>query len=104
VHDLADAGPAGGFGQPHGAHHVDRGVERRVVDRIPHRDLGGQVEHHFRPGFAEQPDQVGIDDVALDELEMSTPLGPAEVLASPGAEVVHADDGVSVREEAVYQR
>ena len=92
------------LGQPHGADDVDAGVELRVVHRVADVDLRGQVEHHLGPGFAEQRDQVGVDDVGLDELEVGMSLGAVEVRAAPGAEVVDADDGVSVCEQAVYQR
>ena len=68
------------------------------------RDLGGEVEDHLRLGVGEQPDQVGVDDVGLGELEVVVTFGLAEVLAAPRAEVVDADDGVSVRQQAVYQR
>ena len=62
------------------------------------------MEDHLGFGVGEQPDQVGVDDVGLGELEVGVAFGRAEVLAAPGAEVVDADDGVPVREQAIYQR
>ena len=62
------------------------------------------MEHHLRPGLGEKPDQVGVDDVGLDELEVAMLLGAVEVRTAAGAEVVDADNGVSVCEQAVYQR
>jgi len=104
VHDLADAGTAGGLGEAHGAHDVHGGIEGRIVDRVAHRDLGGKVEDDLRPDVREQPDQVGVDDVGLGELEVVAAFGRAQVLAATGAEVVEADDGMSIRQEAIYQR
>ncbi len=67
VHDLADMRPAGRLGQAHRADDVDRGVELRVGHRVPHVDLGGQVEHHLRAVLVEDGLQVGRHDVGLDE-------------------------------------
>ncbi len=42
-------------------------------------DLGGEVKDDFRPNVGEQGDQVGVDDVGLDELEVGRPIGLAEI-------------------------
>ena len=97
MHHLAGAGSAGGLCQTHGAHDIDRRVELRIVDRTRDRDLGGEVEDDLRLRVGQQPDQVGVHDVGLGELETVVPLGLRNVLAAPRAEVVDADDAVPVR-------
>ena len=67
-------------------------------------DLRGEVEHHLGPGLANERDQVGVDDVGPDEREIGMLPRAVEVRAAPGAEVVDADNGMSVCEQAVYQR
>ena len=79
MHHLADAGPAGGLGQTHGADDVDRRVELRIVDRTRDRDLGGEVEDDLRLGVGQQPDQIGVDDVGLGEVEAVVSLGLRDV-------------------------
>ena len=71
---------------------------------MAHGDLGGEVEDHLRPNVGEKTDEVGVDDVGLDELEVGVPVGLTEVGAAARAEVVEADDGVSVGQKAVDQR
>ena len=104
MHDLAYVRPPRGLGKPHGTDDVDRRVELRVGHRLADVDLRGEVEHHLGPGLANERDQVGVDDIGLDELEVGMLLGAVEVRAAPGAEVVDADNGMSVCEQAVYQR
>ena len=62
------------------------------------------MEDHLGLGVGEQPDQVGVDDVGLGELEVGVTLRRADVLAAPRTEVVDADDAVPVRQQAIYQR
>ncbi len=76
VHDLADAGAARRLCETDRADDVDRRVELRVVHRARDRDLRGQVEDDLRFRVGEQPDQVGVDDVGLGELEAGVPLAP----------------------------
>ncbi len=92
MHHLADARAASGLGEPDRADDVDRRVELRIVDRAADVDLGGQVEDHLGLGVGEQPDQVGVDDVGLGEVEVGGALRLAEVLAAPRTEVVDAED------------
>ena len=104
MHDLADVRAAGGLGESHRSDDVHRRVERWVLDRVAHGDLGGEVEDHLRPNVGEQTDEVGVDDVGLDELEVGLLLGFVEVGAAARAEVIDASDGVTVCQKAINQR
>ena len=97
MHDLAYVRPPCGLGQPHGTDDIDRRVELRVGHRLADVDLRGEMEHHLRLGFGEKPDQVGVDDIGLDELEVAMLLGAVEVRAAAGTEVVDADNDVRLR-------
>jgi hypothetical protein len=54
------------------------------------------VEHSLRFRVGEQADQIGVDDVGLDELESVVTFGGPDVGAAPRAQVVDADDAVPV--------
>ena len=53
---------------------------------------------------ANNAEQIGVDDVGLGELVGVVPLRADDVGAAARAEVVDADDGVTVRQQAIYQR
>lgn len=98
MNHLANTGPPGGFGHPNGAHDIDGGVELRIRYRTPDIDLGGQVVDNLGLGFGKQPDQVGADDIGLDEFERSMGAGAVEIGHPTGTKIVDAGDGVSVGE------
>ena len=90
--------PARRLGQSDRADDVDRRVELRVGDRAPHVDLGGQVEHHLGPVLGEDGDQVGVDDVGLDEdVRPGCRRRCSRFAARPVAEIVEADDACARR-------
>ena len=69
MHHLAHAGPPRCLGQSDGAHHVDRRVELRIGHRTAHVNLGGEVVDHLGGDLGQQPDQIRVDDIGLDQLE-----------------------------------
>lgn len=100
---LANTGQPGGFGHPYRTHDIDGGVELRIRYRTPDIDLGGQVVHNLGLGFGQQTDQVGADDIGLDEFERSVGAGPLKIGQPARTEIVDADDGVPVSEQPVDQ-
>jgi hypothetical protein len=74
---------------------------RLVVGR---RGRTGEVENGVESrARAAQPSRKGIDDVGFKHVEMRLALQMAQILPSPGAEVVKADDVSALREEGVAQ-
>ena len=73
----------------------------RVGHRVPHVDLGGQVEHHLGLVLAEDGLQVGGDDVGLDEGEVRIAGQVVEVGGPPRGVVVQTDDAVPVAQQPV---
>ena len=105
MYDLADAAATRRLGEPHGADDVDAGVELRVVHRVADVDLRGQVEHHLGPGLAERaPIRSASTMSALTNSKSACCWALSRFELRPGAEVVDADDGMPVCEQAVYQR
>ena len=83
---------------------VDRGVELRVVDRATDAICAARWKTP-RAGVGEQADQIGVDDVGLDELEPVVTLGARSMLAlRPELRSSTPDDGVPVGQQAVDQR
>ena len=101
MHELAHSGPPRGLGETHGADHVDRRVELRVSHRVPHIDLRGQVEHHFRAMLVEDRRQIGVDDIGLDESELGIVDQVLEVGSPPGGVIIQADDAMPVAQQPV---
>ena len=101
VHHALDAA------QPRGLEHVDRAddvdprVPRRVLDRLAHIDLRGQVEDDVGPRRGEHAAHAPrVADVGL--LEAGAPRQrAAEVLALAGGQVVDDRDLVAAIEERV---
>ena len=101
MHDFADPGQAGRFGQPHRADDVDRGVELRVGHRAPHVDLRRQVEHHLGPVLVEDRVQIRGDDVRLDEDVCRVVGQMLEVGRATAREIVQPHNRVTVRQQTV---
>ncbi len=73
----------------------------RVGHRVPHVDLGRQVEHHLRPVLVEDGLQIGGHDVGLDE-DVRRVVGQVlEVGRAAGREVVQAHHRVTVGQQTV---
>src|SRR5262249_50801720 len=82
------AGGARGLEDGRGAADVDRGVERRVRDRLADVDLRREVKDDLRPGLAGQLEhRLAFADVGLDQ-PRARGQRLLEVLAAAGGEVV----------------
>ena len=103
MNNLANPGQAGGLGHPYRAHDIDGGVELRIRHRTTDVDLSGQVVDHLGLGFGQQPDQVGVHDIGLDERESIVATGPVQIAHPAGTEIVDADHGVAVSNQPVDQ-
>jgi hypothetical protein len=62
------------------------------------------VKDHLGSGVGEQADQIRVHNVGGGQLEPGLLLCRVEVGHAAGAQVVDADDGVAVRQQAIYQR
>ena len=101
MHQLAHTGLSRGFGETHGADHVDRCVELRVGHRVPHVDLRGQVEHHLRAVLVEDRLQIGGHDVGLNERELRIVRQVLEVGRPSGGVVIQSNDAMPVAQQPV---
>src|SRR5689334_6696092 len=62
------------------------------------------MQDHLGPNVGEQADEIGVDDVGLDEFEIGLALGFVQVRAAARTEIVEADNDMSVCEKAINQR
>ena len=101
VDDAPRRRPARGLEHVDRADDVDRRVEGRVLDRLAHVDLRGQVEDDVgRDRGDERGERRRVADVDLVQARAAVQRARLEVLAPPGDEVVDDVDLVAARRGA----
>lgn len=101
--DLADPVAAGRICQTNGGQDVRLRVVERIGHRVAHVNLGGELEDHLRAMGGEQLVEIDVEEIRLDEGQLSAGLDIVEVGELSSREVVDHDDLVPLGDEQIDQ-